>query len=116
MKVYKRFPVTDPIALEGIEGVRVRFKYPTEGQLRMIADAGSELGTAMAICRYCVESVEGLEAEDGPVVVEHDTTPIGKSLKSAFVELLANNRLAFPIAVAYQKHGATEVDAKKSAS
>jgi hypothetical protein len=112
MEIKKRFPIWG--FADVIEDVKVKYRFPTVGQVRLMGDESNTHGYAMAVCKYCVEDIQGLASEGQPIPVEREKDG---TLSDDFVLMLYTNGLAFPIAGYYQKNvGFTPTDKKKYSS
>ena len=104
MKIHRRFPIQDIADVPIVSGMtaQVKYKFPTEGQLRKMSADATQAEFAMSICKYCVEEISNLtDQEDKPVAMELIENGEGKELSGQSVSLLAINQLHVPIAAFY---------------
>ena len=116
MKIYKRFPIQDFVEVPCAGGVlKVKYKFPTTAQARMIAEESSVGGHALAVCQFCVEEIQGLESEEGEITMQAVEKRTGAELTLDQVLILFNAGLTIPIYAVYaEKLAPTETDKKKS--
>ena len=115
MEVAKRFPIPGLATVQfGEESLKVKYRYPTHAQARLMGEESNNHGYAMAICKYCIEEIEGLTENGVPITVEKDKDG---TLTNDFVVMLHNNELAVVLAAYYMGHvSPTALDKKKLSS
>lgn len=115
MEITKHFPIQGFSEVEvNNEKLKIKYRYPTRKQVQLMGDESNHHGYAMAICKYCIEEIEGLTSDGQVVKPEKD--PDG-TLSDDFVVLLYNNGLAIPLAAFYStNHAPTAFDKKKFSS
>lgn len=103
MKIHRRFPIQDFADVPfDKQTAKVKYKFPTEGQLRKMALDQTQAEFSMSICKYCVEEIANLtDQEDKPVQMELVENGTGKELSEFSVALLVTNQLHIPIASFY---------------
>lgn len=113
MKLNIQFPEQDfsEVEIPKRGKIQVRFRYPSYNQIQRMG-----LGDyALAICKYSVAEVTGIEdAEGAPYPIKAVEVRGEFELSDKDVATLFNNDLHNSIALYYQLHAAvTEIDKKK---
>ena len=111
MKLYRKFPLADvvDVPIEGMGNLKVRFKYPTVQQERLIYNE-------IDICQYTIAELPDIQDENGEQVTLtlKNVKDRGDELPEDVLALLVNARLHTPIAIFYLKNiRAGETEKKK---